>query len=80
MTLNQAFAIRVRELLKEKHMTQSALENNAHIYHSTMNSILNGSAKTSNFKIMAVIIRELGKSISEFFNSSIFDFDNLIIE
>lgn len=80
MTLNQAFAIRVRELLKEKKMTQYKLEQSTGLYHSTMTSILNNKTKASNFKSMALIIRELGLSITDFFNSPVFDFDNLEIE
>lgn len=77
MTLNQAFAIRVRELLKEKKITQYKIEQSTGIYHSTMNAIMNNRTKASNFKSMALIIRELGVTITEFFNSPVFDFDNL---
>ncbi len=80
MTINQAFAIRVREILKEKKMTQYKLEQLTGIYHSTMNAILNNRVKASNFKSMAIIIRELGVSVSEFFNSPVFDFENLEID
>lgn len=80
MTLNQAFAIRVRELLKEKHMTQYRLEQVTGIYHSSMTAILNNKFEASNFRSMALIIRALGVSITEFFNSSVYDFDNLFIE
>ncbi len=80
MTLNQAFAIRVRELLKEKKMTQYRLEQLTGIYHSTMNAILNNRTKASNFKSIALIIRELGITMTEFFDSPVFDFDNLDIE
>ena len=80
MTLNQAFAIRVRELLKDKKMTQYRLEQSTGIYHSTMNAILNNRTKASNFKSMALIIRELGITITDFFNSPVFNFDNLDID
>ncbi|MCM1224545.1 MAG: helix-turn-helix transcriptional regulator [Lachnospiraceae bacterium] len=80
MTLNQAFAIRVREVLKEKKMTQYRLEQETGIYHSTMTSILGNKTKASNFKNIALIIRELGLSMADFFNSPVFDFDNLDIE
>ena len=66
MTLNQAFAIRVREYLKEKNMTQYKLEQSTGIYHSTMTSVLNNKTKASNFKTMALIIRALGVSVSDF--------------
>ncbi len=50
MTLNQAFAIRVRQLLKEKGKTQHKLENETGIYHSTMTAILgNKVIKKLNF-------------------------------
>lgn len=82
MTLNEAFAIRVRELLKDKKMTQYKLEQSTGLYHSTLTYILNNNGKTKscNFKSMALIIRELGLTMTEFFNSPIFDFDNLEIE
>lgn len=80
MTLNQAFAIRVKELLKEKKITQYKLCQLTGLYPSTMNYILHAKTKASNFKTMALIIRELGVSFTEFFNSSVFDLDNLDIE
>lgn len=80
MTINQAFAIRVREYLKEKNMSQYKLEELTGIYHSTMTNILNNKVKASNFKTMAVIIRELGVSVSEFFNSPVFDFEVMDID
>lgn len=80
MTLNQAFAMRVRQILKEKKMTQYRLEQNTGIYHSTMTSILGNKTKASNFKNIALIIRELGVTIPEFFSSEVFDFKNLDID
>ena len=82
MTLNQAFNLRVKELLKEKNMTQYKLEQATGLYHSTMTYILTNTAKTrsANFRTMALIIRELGVTMQEFFNSPIFDFDKLDID
>lgn len=80
MTLNQAFAIRVREILKEKGMTQYKLEQRTGIYHSTMNAMMNNRIASSNFKTMAIIIQELDMTITEFFNSPIFDFENLNLD
>lgn len=80
MTLNEAFAIRVKQLLKEKKITQYRLCQQTGLYPSTMNYILHAKTRASNFKSMALIIRELGISISEFFDSPVFDFDNLDIE
>ncbi len=80
MKLNKAFALRVREVLKEKKMTQYKLAQETGLYHSTMTDILNCKYKTSNFRNMALIIKALGMSMTEFFNSPLFDFNNLDIK
>ena len=80
MTLNEAFAIRVKLLLKEKKITQYKLCQLTGLYPSTVNFILHAKTKASNFKSMALIIRELGVSISDFFDSPVFNFDHLDIE
>lgn len=80
MTINQAVAIRVRELLKEKKMSQYKLEQETSLYHSTMNAILNNRVKASNFKSIALIVKALGMSLTDFFNHPVFSFDNLEIE
>ena len=80
MTLNEAFAARVKELLKEKKITQYKLGQRTGLYPSTVNYILHAKTKASNFKTMALIIRELGVTMSEFFDSPVFDLANLDIE
>lgn len=80
MTLNQAFAQRVRQILKEKKMTMYRLEQDTGLYHSTISCLMNGRYKTANFKTMALIIRALGVSISEFFDNPIFNFDEIEID
>ena len=80
MTLNDAFAKRVRQILESKKMKLSHLEQATGLYHSTLNCLMNGKYEASNFKTMALIIRELGLSMSEFFDSPVFDFDNFDFE
>lgn len=80
MKLNKAFLLRVREILKLKKMTQYKLAQATGLYHSTMTDILNCKYETPNFRNMALIIRELGLSMSEFFDSPYFDFENLEIK
>ncbi len=80
MTLNEAFAIRAKEIMKEKKITQYRISQETSIYPSTMNYILHGKTKASNFKTMALIIRSLGVSFAEFFDSPVFHFENLEIE
>jgi len=41
---------------------------------------MNGRYKTANFRTMALIIRALGVSVSEFFNDPIFELDELDID
>lgn len=80
MTFNQAFAVRVREVLRQKKMTQYRLEQQTGIYHSSMTNILNNTVKASNVRSIAIIIRELGMTMTEFFDSPVFNFDNLDID
>ena len=80
MKLNKAFALRVREILKKKEMTQYKLAQETGLYHSTMTDILNCKYQTPNFKNIALIIKALNISMSEFFNSDLFDFSNLEID
>ena len=80
MTLNESFAFRVKEIMKEKEITQYKIAQETGIYPSTLNYILHGKTKASNFKTMVLMIRALGISVAEFFNSSIFDFENLEVE
>ena len=80
MKLNKAFALRVREILKDKKMTQYKLGQQTGLYHSTLTDILNCKYQTPNFKNMALIIRELGISMQEFFDSNLFDFNDLEID
>lgn len=80
MKLNKAFALRVREILKEKKMTQYKLAQATGLYHSTMTDILNCKYQTPNFRNMALIIRELGMCMAEFFDSELFNFEQLEIE
>ncbi|MGN0797032.1 MAG: helix-turn-helix domain-containing protein [Christensenellales bacterium] len=80
MKLNKAFSLRVREILKEKKMTQYKLAQETGLYHSTMTDILNCKYQTPNFKNMALIIRALGMTMTEFFDSKYFDFNDLDID
>ena len=45
-----------------------------------MTDILNCKYQTPNFRNMTLIIRALGMSMTEFFNSELFDFEKLEIE
>ena len=80
MTINEAFAKRANEIAKQKNISKYKISQETGLYPSTINYIFHAKAKASNFKSMALIIRALDLSINEFFESSVFDFDNLDIE
>ena len=80
MKLNKAFALRVREILKNKNMTQYKLAQETGLYHSTMTDILNCKYQTPNFKNIMLIIKALDMSMSEFFDSELFNLDTLEID
>ncbi len=80
MKLNKVFALRVREILKEKKMTQYKLAQETGLYHSTLTDILNCKYNTPTFKNIDLIMRALGMSMAEFFDSELFDFEKLEIE
>ena len=80
MKINKAFALRVREILKEKKMTQYKLAQETGLYHSTKTDILNCKYQTPNFKNVTLIIRALDMSIADFFDSELFSFEKLEIE
>ena len=61
-------------------MTQYKLAQETGLYHSTMTDILNCKYQTPNFKNMALIIRALGMTMAEFFDSKYFDFNDLDID
>ena len=61
-------------------MTQYKLAQETGLYHSTMTDILNCKYQTPNFRNMALIIKALNMSMSEFFDSELFNFETLQIE
>ena len=80
MKLNKAFALRVKQVLKEKKMTQYKLAQETGLYQSTMTDILRCKYQTPNFKNIVLIVRALGMTLAEFFESEYFDMQNLEIE
>lgn len=77
MNISQAVAIRIKELLQEKHITQYKLEQNACLSHETVKSIMKGKAKGVNLKTLIAISDGFGITVSEFLNSGLFLYDNL---
>lgn len=80
MNLNQAVTLRIRELLKAKSMTQYRLEQNSGVSHNTMISLLKGKYKSCNLTTVVLLIRGLGMTVAEFFDSPLFENEDLIVE
>lgn len=80
MSISQAVAKRITELLKEKNISQYRLEHNACLSHETIKSIMKGKAKGVNLKTIIAIADGFGMSVSQFLNCDLFNYDNLIMD
>jgi len=72
MKINQAFSLRIREILKQKRMSQYQLEMRSGLYHSTLSCFLNCRYSSANIKTIFLIIQALDMTILEFFDSPLF--------
>lgn len=80
MTVSQAVAKRITNLLKEKQMTQYRLEKNSHIQHGTMQCIMNGRNKATMLNTVIMIARGFDMTVDEFLDDEIFRSDMLEVE
>ena len=80
MTVNDAVAKRISDLLKEKNMTQYRLEQESGIQHGSMQCIMNGRNKTVTLSTVIMLARGFGISLTEFLDDVIFSSDSLDIE
>lgn len=80
MTVNNAIAKRIENLLKEKSMTQYRLEQNSGIQHGSMQCIMNGRNKTVTLSTVMMLARGFGISLVEFLDDELFRSDELEIE
>lgn len=77
MTISQAVAQRIKELLTQNNLTQYKLEQKACLSHETVKSIMKGKAKGVNLKTIISIADGFGMTATQFLNSELFDYDNL---
>ena len=78
--VSQAVAIRIKELLKQKDMSQYRLERKMGISHDTVKNIMKGKTRGVNLKTVAIISEGLGVTLSEFLDSELFLYGNLNID
>ena len=80
MTVNDAVAKRISDLLTEKKMSQYRLEQNSGIQHGSMQCIMNGRNKTVTLSTVMLLAKGFGISLAEFLNDDLFTSELLEIE
>ena len=80
MTVNNAVAKRIADLLKEKNMSQYRLEQKSGIQHGSMQCIMNGRNKTVTLSTVIMLARGFEISLTDFLDDDIFSSQNLEIE
>lgn len=77
MQLNEAVSKRLSQLLQEKHMTPYQLYIKSGVPKSTIGNILNCAYPSMKLRIIHEMCQGMGLSITEFFQSPLFNEDNL---
>lgn len=77
MQLNEAVSKRLTELLQENHMTPYQLNIKSGVPKSTIGNILNCAYPSMKLRIVHELCQGFGISITDFFNSPLFNEDNL---
>lgn len=77
LQLNEAVSKRILELLRERKMTQYQLFKRTGVPKSTINSIVKCIHPSVKLRIVHEICQGFGIGIAEFFDSPLFDEDNL---
>jgi transcriptional regulator with XRE-family HTH domain len=80
VTVNDAVAMRITALLKEKNMSQYRLEQNSGIQHGSMQCIMNGRNKTVTLSTVILLAEGFGMSLIDFLNDDIFLSSDLELE
>ncbi len=77
MKLNEALSLRLQELLKEQEMTQYRLYVKSGVPKSTIGNIVNCVHEAVHLRIIHELCQGLQINIHEFFDSPLFDEENL---
>jgi transcriptional regulator with XRE-family HTH domain len=80
VTVNDAVAKRITQLLAEKKMTQYRLEQQSGIQHGHMQWIMSGKSKTVTLSTVMMLANGFGMTVIEFLNDDMFLFENLNVE
>ena len=77
MTFNEALAERINELLSEKGITQYRLSINSGVAAQSIDHIRQQRNQTNAVNIIFHIAQGLGMTLKEFFDSPLFDLENI---
>lgn len=77
MKLNEAVSKRLQELLNDRGMTQYQLSMQSGLPKSTVGNVVNCQYDSMKLRIIHEMCQGLGMNISDFFDSDLFDEDNL---
>ena len=77
MQLNEAVSARLKEILRERNMTQYQLYMKSGVPKSSIGNIVNCAYDSVKLRLIHELCQGLNINISDFFNSSLFDESNL---
>lgn len=77
MKLNEAVSQRLQELLKERGMTKYQLSMKSGVPKSTIGNVVNCMYDSVKLRIIHELCQGMNLNISEFFNSPMFEEENL---
>ena len=77
LKLNQAVSMRLTELLDERSMTQYQLNAKSGVPKSTIGNVMNCAFDSVKLRIIHELCQGFGFGLTEFFNSPLFDENNL---
>ena len=77
LKLNQAVSMRLTELLGERSMTQYQLNAKSGVPKSTIGNVMNCAFDSVKLRIIHELCQGFGIGLTEFFNSPLFDENNL---
>ncbi len=80
MTVNDAVAKRVLDLLRDRNMTQYRLEQLSGIQHGHMQWIMSGKSKTVTLSTVMMLAKGFDMSVTEFLDHPMFSYEHLEIE
>ena len=80
VTVNDAVAKRITQLLAQKKMTQYRLEQLSGIQHGHMQWIMSGKSKTVTLSTVMMVANGFDMTVREFLDDDMFLFENLNVE